>query len=445
MKEYSVKQGSGFTISRFLMGGFFVAFIQLGTLKAQDTLAVLFLGNSYTSVNNLPQLVQALSASAGKTLIVDSQTPGGMTLTNHVNDPTTQSKIAQRAWDYVILQEQSQVPTIDFYRYNNMYPAMADLQALVAQSSPCAKLISYMTWGRRYGGQQCDPSNTHCSPVFVNFDHMQDSLTSAYTGISDQLKIQCAPVGVVWQNVLNDTNLVLHSSDNSHPSLDGSYVAALTLFSSIWKRFSSGLSYTAGLPTALAQYYQHRTDSVVFGNAPRWNLTINRPVANFGLTHSGRTYNFNNLSLSNTNRVLNYRWDFGDGQVSTVANPTHTYTAAGSYTVRLVAKECRYADTLTQVVQVLASDVQEASRRLLRVYPNPATSQITFETELLLPGQEYTLELKNPTGTTAFSSHLDLENPTIALPSTVGSGLYSVLLRDARGAVMATASLILLD
>ena len=75
MKEFSVKQGSGFTMSLFLLGGFFVAFIQLGPLKAQDTLAVLFLGNSYTSVNNLPQLVQALSASAGKTLIVDDSLP----------------------------------------------------------------------------------------------------------------------------------------------------------------------------------------------------------------------------------------------------------------------------------------------------------------------------------------------------------------------------------
>lgn len=427
----------------FLFWGFLFGVIPLGNLKAQDTLAVLFLGNSYTSVNNLPQLVQALSASAGKTLIVDSQTPGGMTLTNHVNDPTTQSKIAQRAWDYVILQEQSQVPTIDFYRYNNMYPAMADLQAMVAQSSPCAKLITYMTWGRRYGGQQCDPSNTHCSPVFVDFNHMQDSLTSAYTGISNQLQIQCAPVGVVWQNVLNDTNLVLHSSDNSHPSLDGSYVAALTLFASIWKRPSLGLSYTAGLSPALAQYYQHRTDSVVFGNSFRWNLAINRPLSNFGFTNAGRAVTFQNLSLSRTNRVLNYRWELGDGQVSTATNPTHTYATAGSYTVRLIAKECRYADTSTQVVQVLSSDVQEARRRMLRVYPNPATSQLTFETELLQPDQEYLVELKNPTGTTVYRDRLDLDNLTIAPPAMVGSGLYLVLLRDAKGAVMATESLIL--
>ena len=35
--------------------------------------------------------------------------------------------------------------------------------------------------------------------------------------------------------------------------------------------------------------------------------------------------------------VLNYQWDFGDGSTSTSSNPSHTYTASGSYTVSLVA------------------------------------------------------------------------------------------------------------
>jgi type II secretory pathway component GspD/PulD (secretin) len=95
--------------------------------SAQDTLSVLFLGNSYCSVNNLPQLVQNLSASAGKTLIIDSNMPGGFTLTGHSSDPSSTAKISQGNWDYVILQEQSQIPTIDQFRYNDMYPAMGDL------------------------------------------------------------------------------------------------------------------------------------------------------------------------------------------------------------------------------------------------------------------------------------------------------------------------------
>jgi hypothetical protein len=235
-------------------------------LVAQDTLSVLFIGNSYTSANNLPQLVQSLSTSAGKTLNIDANMPGGYPMSSHLSDATTISKISQGNWDYVILQEQSQIPTIDFYRYNDMYPAITDLKALIEQYNPCAKIITYMTWGRRLGGQQCDPSGTHCSPVFVNFNHMQDSLTSAYLEISKRLNIQCAPVGVTWQNILNDTTLVLHSGDNSHPNIAGSYVAALTIFSSIWKQNTSGLTYTAGLSSQLAQYYQSKSDSTIFNS-----------------------------------------------------------------------------------------------------------------------------------------------------------------------------------
>ncbi len=45
------------------------------------------------------------------------------------------------------------------------------------------------------------------------------------------------------------------------------------------------------------------------------------------------TVTFNNLS----NNAITYSWDFGDGNTSTAANPTHTYTATGLYTVKLVA------------------------------------------------------------------------------------------------------------
>jgi PKD repeat protein len=364
--------------------------LSIGTLVAQNTLSVLFIGNSYTSYNNLPQLVQSLSTSAGKTLNIDSSMPGGYLMSSHLNDATTFAKISQGNWDYVVLQEQSQIPTIEFYRDNDMYPAMTDLKALIEQYNPCAKIITYMTWGRRYGGQQCDPSGTYCSPVFANFNQMQNSLTSAYLEISEQLNVQCAPVGVVWQNILNNSTHVLHSGDNSHPNMDGSYVAACTIFSSIWKQGASGLSYTAGLSSTLAQYYQLISDNTLFNSTNDWNLNINKPTANFSESISGNTATFTNLSTSIAN-TLNYSWNFGDGNTSSIANPSHTYTTSGTYTITLIASNCIFSHTITKTIQVGALSINENAVGNFKFYPNPTTNQITIKVDNQLLGSVYTI------------------------------------------------------
>ncbi len=397
-----------------------IVVISINNLLAQDTLSVLFLGNSYTSVNNLPQLVKNLTNSAGKTLNIDSNMPGGFLMSGHANDGTTFSKISQGNWDYVILQEQSQIPTIDFYRYNDMYPAITDLKALIEQHNPCAKIITYMTWGRRFGGMQCGPGNTYCSPNFVNFNHMQDSLTSAYLEISEQLNVQCAPVGVVWQNILNDTNLVLHSGDNSHPNIDGSYVAACAIFSSIWKQGVSGLSYTAGISSQRAQYYQLMSDNVLFNSTNDWNLLINKPSANFSESISSNTATFTNSS-SSVNSTLNYSWDFGDGNTSSIQNPSHTYITGGNYTITLIASNCIFSDTISKTIQIGTTSIEESAANNFKFYPNPTTNQITIKAANQLLGSVYTVY--DFTGKSVLNGQILSEQCVVEL-SNLSRGIY---------------------
>ncbi|MCF8330081.1 MAG: PKD domain-containing protein [Crocinitomicaceae bacterium] len=397
-----------------------LAVILINKLFAQDTLSVLFLGNSYSSYNNLPQLVQSLSSSAGKTLIIDSNMPDGLSMSGHTNNATTFSKISQGNWDYVILQEQSQMPTIDFYRYNEMYPAITDLKSLIEQYNPCAKIITYMTWGRQYGGQQCGPGATYCSPVFVDFNHMQDSLTSAYLDISEQLNIQCAPVGVTWQNILNDTTLILHSNDNSHPTIDGSYVAALTIYSSIWKQPSNGITFNAGLTQSRALYYQQMSDNTIFNSQNDWNLLINNPIANFSETISGFTATFTNLSTS-MNNTLNYFWDFGDGNTSSIQNPSHTYTTSGTYTITLIASDCIFTDTSIYTIQIGTNSMKESTGSEFELYPNPTTKQLNLMVGSNLLGSVYTVY--DNTAKLVLTGKISTENTSVDL-GNLSAGLY---------------------
>lgn len=54
------------------------------------------------------------------------------------------------------------------------------------------------------------------------------------------------------------------------------------------------------------------------------------------------TVNFSDMSIGNANTYL---WNFGDGQTSTLKNPTHIYTTEGSYTVSLKAYNGTLEDT----------------------------------------------------------------------------------------------------
>jgi hypothetical protein len=394
---------------------------------AQNSLSVLFLGNSYTSVNNLPQLVSSMATSAGKTLITDSNLPGGQTLSGHLLTAASMAKIRQGNWDYVILQEQSQLPTIEYYRYNDMYPAMFALKDSISTWNPCAKIMTYMTWGRRFGGQQCDPPGDFCSPVFTNFNHMQDTLTSAYLDISNGLNIQCAPVGVAWKNVLNDTNLVLHSSDNSHPVLSGSYLAACVIHSCLWKKPVSGLAYNAGLSASLAAYLQKMSDQTVFPVPELWNLNINKPEAAFTSEISGLSVYFSNQSQSFTNSNLTWFWDFGDGNTSTETEPEHTYGSAGNYTVKLRAIDCLFSDTMQQNIILSVTGTAPTQQPVCRIYPQPASDFIHLEFSRTIP---VSCSLRSITG--QFLQEVKPNGISATIPSAgLPAGLYFLHLQTA--------------
>ncbi len=57
---------------------------------------------------------------------------------------------------------------------------------------------------------------------------------------------------------------------------------------------------------------------------------------------------------TSTGGPTTWSWDFGDGGTSTERNPVHTYTAAGTYTVTLVAKNAGTSDTKTKTGYITA-------------------------------------------------------------------------------------------
>ncbi|GGY20208.1 hypothetical protein GCM10008098_10850 [Rhodanobacter panaciterrae] len=81
-----------------------LAFLQIGCSR-RPTTQVLFVGNSLTYVNNLPAALSALAAANGRSLQADMIVKGGATLTEHFGDGSVARALAQRHYDFVVLQE----------------------------------------------------------------------------------------------------------------------------------------------------------------------------------------------------------------------------------------------------------------------------------------------------------------------------------------------------
>jgi hypothetical protein len=169
---------------------------------------ILFIGNSYTYVNDLPGTLAELSRADGHPLWVESVVAAGLTLEQHWGGGSGEAvkKIAERRWSWVVLQEQSLRPIeapeklVEFTRL---------LDARIKASG--ARTALYVTWPRSNA-----PAN-------------QAKLTEAYARAARETGATLVPVGVAWALALAERpSLALYDEDGSHPSPRGTYLAALT-------------------------------------------------------------------------------------------------------------------------------------------------------------------------------------------------------------------------
>jgi PKD repeat protein len=92
-----------------------------------------------------------------------------------------------------------------------------------------------------------------------------------------------------------------------------------------------------------------RTVNVPGGGAVSTTFSVNctapnqPPVANFTFSCNGLTCNFTSTSSDPDGSITAYSWTFGDGGTSTAQNPSHSYAAGGTYTVKLTVTDNRGA------------------------------------------------------------------------------------------------------
>lgn len=193
--------------------------------QGRGVLRVLFIGNSYTRFNDLPHMVEAISASApgGPLLRTSRETRGGYDLRGHWRQERVRQRIATGRFHAVVIQGHSLAPLTD--------PAqMADYAGRFARHAQAAgsRLFLFQTWARHR------ESRVYQRLGIAGPDAMLDRIDAVYGEVGRELGVVVAPVGRAWsRGAVEAPDVELHRRDGTHPALAGTYLSACVVFGTL--------------------------------------------------------------------------------------------------------------------------------------------------------------------------------------------------------------------
>ena len=191
-------------------------------------LSVLFIGNSYTYFNDMPQSIFApMAEKAGLPCEVTSATKGGAKLIQYM-DPDRphyailRDAIGEHSFDWVILQEQSHTPVTNEPLFRK---GASEVMAFLCGRAK--HFLFYGTWGRKEGSKTL-------IPLCMTSAQMTDALAAAYDRVGAELGVPVAHVGKAFAAYRKEhPEAELYNPDCSHPSELGSRIAAQTILNFI--------------------------------------------------------------------------------------------------------------------------------------------------------------------------------------------------------------------
>jgi hypothetical protein len=254
---------------------------------------IYFFGNSYIKGSGgMEKMVKALLEEGLNTTVdARSNTRNGARLTTQLQylDGTLGSG-ARRAlitgnntnWDLVVLQDQSTIPA---YTYSKLWYASlnagVEINKLIEPTGAVTMFL--LTWGRQRGLKN--------EPFFPNFRKMQEYLNFGYRQYqlaANDPPSFVAPVGIAYELIYKDTIAAggsatsspfknLYAGDGSHPSQQGSYLAACVIYAAYTGRSVAELEWAPGnIGAGRRDYLQSKADEAVFDDdtfyPSRWDL-----------------------------------------------------------------------------------------------------------------------------------------------------------------------------
>lgn len=230
---------------------------------------ILFIGNSYTYYNDMPENIFApLARAAGADVTVESITTGAQNMSNWANPAHEDGARVEAAltaandYDIVVLQEQSFRPLSN---YNGFLSGVQTIAARIRATQTDCKVFLYETWGNParagdYGG---------------TVPAMEAQLRTAYENAAAEAGASVSYVGKAFTYVYETYNLAsegksspmwLYREDDTHPLYIGSYLAACVHMASLLGIDPETVDYDGDLNAQTAATLKEVAHRTVFGD-----------------------------------------------------------------------------------------------------------------------------------------------------------------------------------
>lgn len=171
---------------------------------------ILFVGNSHTYFNDMPQMVSAIAADDGYIADVVMIAHGGWYLKQHVAEPDVAFNIKYGHYDYVVLQEHSH----PFDKLDDYDEAVSILSRWIKDAGSVP--VIYGTWSMKAQPEE------------------QERMNRTNRELSEKYDTLLAPVGELWWKFMDSwPKIEMYAEDGAHASPQGSVFAAKIIWTTI--------------------------------------------------------------------------------------------------------------------------------------------------------------------------------------------------------------------
>lgn len=244
--------------------------------------SVLFIGNSLTYYYDMPETVQKMVNETNPNIKIEHSTFPGMPLLGHLNDiielrtensintrqkqegetTDTEKKLAEKNWDFVVLQEGTVRLLIPEVREYRVETAIAGIKKRI--KNPKCQVIIFKTWPSKddYPKQYCYSKWTinhllendeYCSPQIENLEQEIELINASYDLVAERNGLLKSENGNKFYKVLIEHPEIELYDDDIHPNENGSFLNACIFYQLFTGKKASGLSYIGNIEPKTAR------------------------------------------------------------------------------------------------------------------------------------------------------------------------------------------------